>query len=101
MKYDDDDLGVQNANVFLLVDTIMGMPSGIFMVGLLIPVLIYFITKTFLLTVLITICYYMVMFSIHKDDVHAFKIWKALLTSKTNSWFCGKYKKTILIIMDK
>lgn len=102
MKYEDDDeLGVKNANVFLTVDTILGMPSSIFMVGLLVPILIYFITKSFLLTLLIGTCYYIIMFSIHKDDVHAFKIWKALLTSKTNTWFCGKYKKTTLIIMRK
>ncbi|AUZ86188.1 hypothetical protein [Methylophaga nitratireducenticrescens] len=87
--------------IFTSVNTISGIPSGLFIAGLLGSIAVYFLFKSFFVAICVGAAYFILMYSIHKDDVRALKIWLACFRDKTLVWEAGRSKRINLIFTDK
>ena len=88
-------------NVFTDVNTISSIPSGLFMLGIVVFVLSYMLGKNIILTLIVTVPYFVTMYTIHKDDVHGLKIWLACLGDKTIVWESGRRQELNFIVTNE
>ncbi len=85
-------------NVFTDVNTISSIPSGLFMLGIVVFVMSYMLSKSIVLTLILTIPYFVMMYTIHKDDVHGLKVWMACWGDKTVVWESGRSQELNFIV---
>lgn len=72
------------------VDFQAGMPTGLFLVGLILALFIYFVSRSFILSFAVAAIYFYIMQAIHKNDVHGFKVWMKCLSSNKLKWEAGR-----------
>jgi type IV secretory pathway VirB3-like protein len=88
--------------VFTSGDTILGMPSQIFVMGagisLVIATMLFWVAG-----ILFAMLYFYGMYTIHKDDPKAFYVWKNAyvrqLRNKTSTWKTSHQRSTRLDIL--
>lgn len=98
MDLDQGQEGLKNRDAFTRQETRMGMPAGVFMAGIVIVFASYFVVKTFLAPILLGAVYFPLMFTIHKNDSRALKIWVACMFDKTDCWQAGSVNEINLIL---
>lgn len=93
---------LKNRDAFTKQQTKLGMPTGIFMAGLLVVFGSYFLFKTFLAPILIGGLYYPLMIQIHKNDSRGLLVWLACVRDKQDCWQAGTVNEIeVLLIEDK
>ena len=88
-----------NRRIFSETHLIMGMPSGIALMGFVITAASYFISKSFIAPFIFAIPYFSVMTSIHREDERAFQIWLSIWRDKTSHWEAGNRRPIELIFL--
>mgnify|MGYP000014671388 CR=1 FL=1 len=92
LSSDKTDLARHNVKAFTDDHLILGIPQGGFMLGIVIVLLSYFVTKILWLPVLVAALYYVPMYHVHRDDPRGLKIWVNVLASSTLVWEAGRRK---------
>jgi len=92
---------LKNRDAFTKPDLTVGMPSGVFMFGLLIVFGSYFLLKLFIAPIVLGVIYYSLMFRIHKDDSRALSVWLACWSDDTSGWLSGAINDIEIKILNK
>lgn len=100
MELNDSQKGLKNRDAFTRQETRMGMPANVFMAGVVAVFASYFVFKTFFAPIFIGAFYFPLMFTIHKDDSRALKIWLACMFDKTDCWQAGSVNEINLILKE-
>ncbi len=95
------DEATKNRAVFNDVSLMFGMPTGIFLLGVVMIVGMYASTRTFLAVFILAPLYYIPMYAIHKDDVRGLKVWLSVWNDSINQWECARRKPLNLVIREK
>lgn len=91
----------KNRGILTSVNTISGIPSGLFITGLMGSVALYFLFKSFFVAISIGAAYFILMYAIHKDDVRGLEVWLVCIREKTLCWEAGRSKKINFSITNK
>ncbi len=95
------DNATKNRAVFNDVSMMAGMPTSLFLLGLVLCIGMYAATRTFLTVLILAPAYYIPMYAIHKDDVRGLKIWLSVWNDNTNLWEAGTRKPIHLFVREK
>ena len=86
------ELAVKHVKAFTEDHLILGIPQGGFMLGSVVVVLSYVVTKMLWLPVVVAGLYYVPMYHVHRYDPRGLKIWMNVLASSTLVWEGGRRK---------
>ncbi len=94
----DVDGALKNRRVFNDVHVIAGLPAGVFLAGVSICLILVVGTRSLWGALLFAPLYFIPMYSIHKHDIRALKVWMAVLGDKVARWEAGKAKHVEVLI---
>jgi len=83
-----DALAVKNVKVFTTQDQILGIPSALFLLGLL-CCLCVFVATTWICALLVAVVFYPMMWSMHRDNPKGFYVWFRAGFSNEVYWASG------------
>lgn len=86
-EQDKKNLGLDVVRVFTKGQTIFGLPSNVFIMGIGISLIIIFFLQK-ILGIIFLIAYFKTMYSIHEDDPKALEIWISALRKRAQT-FCS------------
>ena len=95
------DNATRNRAVFNDVSMKAGMPTNLFLLGLVLCIGMYIVTRTLLVPLILAPAYFIPMYAIHKDDVRGLKIWLSVWSDNTNLWEAGTRKPIELVFRKK
>ena len=90
--HDKTELAIKNVKAFSDDHLIVGIPQGLFMLGIAVMVTSYFVTKLLWLPVLMAGLYYTPMYHMHRDDPRGLQVWCHVVSSSTLVWEAGRRK---------
>lgn len=91
---------VKVRKIFSETNTLFGLPTGIFLFGILVVVGSYVIFKMLLLPPVIAFLYYMPMYKIHQDDIRGFHVWKSVIFDSAVHWESSTRKDIEVIFIE-
>lgn len=95
------DGATKNRAVFNDVSTMAGMPTGLFLLGVVLCVGMYAATRTFFAILILAPAYFIPMYAIHKDDVRGLKIWLSVWNDNVNLWESARRKPIHIVVREK
>lgn len=102
MRRDAEQNSLKNREAFTKQALKMGMPSSLFMLGVLLCFGSYFFSKTFFVPLVVGGFYFPLMFRIHRVDSRGFSVWWSCYTDNSNGWQAGSINEIdIEVIQNK
>lgn len=80
---------LKNREAFTKPALKMGIPSTLFMFGVLVSFGSYFLFKTFLAPLVLGTFYFSLMFRIHRNDSKGLAVWLACWADGSSGWEAG------------
>ncbi len=84
------DIAVKNVKALTQDHLVVGIPQSLFMAGIVLMVLSYFVSKLLWLPIVVAVVYYLPMYHMHQGDSRGLTLWLAALSSSTVVWECGR-----------
>lgn len=91
----------KNRNIFTDGHFIRGIPSHLFVFGIILVVGAVVVTKSFFMPLIVAPLYFIPMQKIHKDDSKGFSIWLSALKDKIVTFEAGRTKNINFQIFNK
>lgn len=90
---------LQDARVMNSVDTILGLPTQIFALGLVLSVLIFILANSWF-AVFVAVLYYPTMYRLHETDPRAISAWVSSINAPMH-WHAGLSKRRTYLDFDQ